>query len=591
MAYLIYDSETFAGDAAKGFVAAHGDLVQQVPGGVVRTTRSRAPEVAVVIGGGSGHYPAFGGLVGPGLAHGAVLGNIFASPSANQVESVARIAEQGRGVLLSYGNYAGDVLQFNAAAARLEDSGIPVRSIPVTDDIYSASAQNLQKRRGIAGDLVVFKIAGAAAAAGQDLDGVAAAANRANDSIRSLGVAFTGCTLPGAKEPLFQVPRGRMAIGLGIHGEPGIEETDIPTAAGLAELLVGKLLADAPRGNDTKHRRVIAILNGLGAFKYEEMFAVFAEVKSLLTSKGLDIADAKVGEFCTSFEMSGVSLTLFWPDEELEELWFAPADSAAYIQGQVDPSLRAAVVDANNLSSPGGDDVLAIVPGSEQSRAFAPAAVEALTTLSRTIDDHADELGRIDAVAGDGDHGLGMQRGAHAAMAAGQEAASSGAGVGTVLRTAADAWTDAAGGTSGALWSLILRSVANALGDTDAPSPGAIRRGAADACAQVVGQGGAHEGDKTMVDALSPFAATLCANPVEAIGASWHEAARAAREGAENTRSMLPRLGRARSHGAKAVGTPDPGAVSFALIVTALTDLMSTDVTDQVKERVPAPQL
>ena len=590
MAYLIYDSETFAGDAAEGFVAVHGDVVQQVPGGVVRTTRGAAPEVAVVIGGGSGHYPAFGGLVGPGLAHGAVLGNIFASPSAHQVESVARIADQGRGVLLSYGNYAGDVLQFNTAAAKLEDSGIAVRSIPVTDDIYSASAQDPAKRRGIAGDLVVFKIAGAAAAAGQDLESVAAAANRANDNIRSLGVAFTGCTLPGAKEPLFQVPRGRMAVGLGIHGEPGLEETDIPTPAGLAELLVGKLLEDAPQGASRQHGRVIAILNGLGAFKYDEMFAVFAQVKKLLTGRGLDIADAKVGEFCTSFEMSGVSLTLFWPDKELEELWFAPADSAAYAQGQVSSSLRSLPIDIHDLSSRADDGLASFVPGTEQSRAIAPTAVEALATLSRTIDEHADELGRIDAVAGDGDHGLGMQRGAHAAVLAGTQAASAGAGVGSVLRTAADAWSDAAGGTSGALWSLILRSIANALGDTDTPTAATIRRGAADACAQVVGQGGAHEGDKTMVDSLSPFAATLCANPAEPIGISWQHAAEAARTGADNTTSMLPQLGRARAHGAKAVGTPDPGAVSFALIVTALTSLMSAHVDNQPKDRVPATQ-
>lgn len=591
MAYLIYDPETFAGDAAEGFVAAHRDLVQQVPGGVVRTTRSDHAEVAIVIGGGSGHYPAFGGLVGPGLAHGAVLGNIFASPSAHQVEGVARIADQGRGVLLSYGNYAGDVLQFNAAAARLEDSGIPVRSIPVTDDISSASAQDVGKRRGIAGDLVVFKVAGAAAASGKDLCAVADLAQRANSRTRSIGVAFTGCSLPGADKPLFQVPKGRMAIGLGIHGEPGLEENDVPTPAGLAELLVGKLFADMPSDCDTGSSPVIAILNGLGAFKYEEMFAVFAQIQRMLTERGVEIADAKIGEFCTSFEMSGVSLTLFWPDEELREMWFAPAESAAYTQGQVDSSSQGLSVDVGKSRIPVDDPLTAVTTGSEQSRAIVPVVLDALSALNRTVDESVDELGRIDSIAGDGDHGLGMQRGAHAALAAGQKAAAVGAGAGTVLKTAADFWSDAAGGTSGALWSLMLRSVAQAIGDTNAPTPEAIRRGVAAAHAQVVAQGGAHEGDKTMVDALAPFAITLCANPSEDIVTAWQQAAAAATTGAQETAAMMPRLGRARSHGAKAVGTPDPGAVSFALIVTALSDVLREHSTTISKEQVPVPQL
>lgn len=579
MAFLEHDPEAFAAAAAAGFVAAHGDLVQQVPGGVVRTTRSGTDEVAVVIGGGSGHFPAFGGLVGPGLAHGAVLGNIFASPSAHQVADVARCAEQGRGVLLGYGNYAGDVLQFSAGAARLRQNGIPVRSVAVTDDISSAPPEEASKRRGIAGDLVVFKIAGAAAAAGHDLDTVARVADAANAATRSLGVAFSGCTLPGADQPLFRVPEGRMSIGLGIHGEPGLEDVDVPTARGLAELLVGRLLEEVPGGGSPQGRRVIAILNGLGAFKYEELYVVFDEVRRGLAGRGLQLVDAKVGEFCTSFEMSGLSLTLFWPDEELEALWRAPARSAGYLQGSpTDGALRA--VDLSDRASrepdgPGSD----LPEAAEQSRAYVPLIRRALETLSRTVDEHADELGRIDAVAGDGDHGLGMQRGAHAALAAARSAGDAGAGAGTTLRRAADAWADEAGGTSGALWGLILGSVADAIGNATAPTAEAVRRGARDACARVMAQGGAHEGDKTLVDALAPFAATLDRDPAIPLDVAWTRAAEAARQGADGTAAMLPTLGRARTHGAKSVGTPDPGAVSFALIVTALGDLTAIPTT------------
>ena len=249
MTRLFNEPAAFADEMIEGFAASHGRWVKRVSGGVVRNTKSTPDTVALVIGGGSGHYPAFAGLVGQGLAHGAAMGNLFASPSAQQVYNVAKAANNGGGVLLGYGNYAGDVLHFNQAQDRLRKEGIDCRSIAVTDDVSSAPLTERAKRRGIAGDLTVFKVAAAAAEAGYSMDDVVAIAERANDRTRSFGVAFTGCTLPGADHPLFSVPEGRMAVGMGIHGEPGIGETDIPTADGLAELLVAKLLTEIPDGS------------------------------------------------------------------------------------------------------------------------------------------------------------------------------------------------------------------------------------------------------------------------------------------------------------------------------------------------------
>ena len=248
MTRLFNEPAAFADEMIEGFVASHGRWVRRVSGGVARSTQSTADTVALVIGGGSGHYPAFAGLVGQGLAHGAAMGNLFASPSAQQVYSVAKAANNGAGVLLGYGNYAGDVLHFTQAQERLRREGIDCRSIAVTDDVSSAPLEERAKRRGIAGDLTVFKVAAAAAEAGYSMDATVEIAERANDRTRSFGVAFTGCTLPGAETPLFTVPEGRMAVGMGIHGEPGIDETDIPTADELAELLVGKLLTEVPEG-------------------------------------------------------------------------------------------------------------------------------------------------------------------------------------------------------------------------------------------------------------------------------------------------------------------------------------------------------
>src|SRR3954462_189758 len=337
MTRLFNDPDDFLDELTEGFVAASGRWVRAVSGGVVRSTRSPEPTVAIVIGGGSGHYPAFAGLVGPGLAHGAAMGNLFASPSTQRAYSVAKEADQGRGVLFSYGNYAGDVLNFDAAQDQLRAEGIDCRTVLVTDDIWSAKPEEVEKRRGIAGDLTVFKIAGAAAEEGADLDEVERVARLTNDRTRSFGVAFDGCTLPGKSEPLFTVPKGRMAVGLGIHGEPGIDETDVPTADELAELFVSRLLQEVPAGVEVSGARVVPILNGLGSVKYEELFVVYRAVDRLLREAGVEVVDPEVGEFCTSFDMAGCSLTLLWLGNEeggeLERLWAAPGGTPPFRPG------------------------------------------------------------------------------------------------------------------------------------------------------------------------------------------------------------------------------------------------------------------
>src|SRR5690606_20755834 len=244
MTYLINTATEFATDALRGFVAAHPQYVSAVHGGVVRSTETPAGQPALVIGGGSGHYPAFAGWVGPGIGHGAPCGNIFSSPSSSQVYSVARNAENGGGVILGFGNYAGDVLHFGAAAEKLRAEGVDVRIIKVSDDIISNAPENHRDRRGIAGDLPVFKIAGAAIEAGADIDEAERIAWKANGATRSFGVAFDGPTLPGAEEALFHVPEGQMGVGLGIHGEPGVRDEPIGTADEIAQMLVEGVLAE-----------------------------------------------------------------------------------------------------------------------------------------------------------------------------------------------------------------------------------------------------------------------------------------------------------------------------------------------------------
>ncbi|MEV5517650.1 dihydroxyacetone kinase family protein [Streptomyces flaveolus] len=568
MTRLFNDPAAFADEALEGFAAAHRRWVRPVTGGVVRATATPAGQVAVVIGGGSGHYPAFSGLVGRGMAHGAAVGNVFASPSAQQIRSVARAAHGGAGVLLMYGNYAGDVLHFGQAAERLAADGIDARTFAVADDISSAGPDEAAERRGIAGDLPVFKAAAVAAEQGLPLDEVLRVAERAGARTRSFGIAFSGCTLPGADHPLFTVPEARMAVGLGIHGEPGIGEEALPTADEAARLLVATLLKELPADVGTPAgQRAAVILNGLGSVKYEELFVVYRKVAALLEEAGVEIVDPEVGELVTSFDMAGVSLTLTWLDDRLEELWRAPADTPAYRKG----ALGEAVPDDRDLVAEDLPDT-AVAPASDASRNAAGTVLAALDAVAGTVDAHVDELGRIDAVAGDGDHGIGMQRGSTAARRAATDATGLGAGAGTVLNRAADAWADKAGGTSGALWGTILRSIGTALGDQDAPDAARVAAGVTEASAAVRRLGGAEVGDKTMVDVLVPFADTLARAVSEglALTEAWDRAADRAAEAAAATAGLLPRKGRARPHAEKSLGTPDAGAHSLALITRAV---------------------
>lgn len=240
MTHISDNPSEFKDDMLAGLTSAYGRYLTKVPGasGVMRAEGPREGKVSVVIGGGSGHYPAFAGVVGAGLADGAVVGDIFTSPSAGQVYRVGKALDGRAGVLFSFGNYAGDVMNFGEAQRRLRDEGVDCRTVLVTDDIASATVEEEVKRRGIAGDFTVFKIAGAAADEGRPVDEVERLARLANARTRSFGVAFGGCTFPGQREPLFTVDPDRMELGLGIHGEPGIRSVERLTARDLASALL-----------------------------------------------------------------------------------------------------------------------------------------------------------------------------------------------------------------------------------------------------------------------------------------------------------------------------------------------------------------
>jgi dihydroxyacetone kinase len=569
MTRLVNNPAIFTEQMLEGFCALYPQYVSHVSGGVVRSTPSTPGKVAVVIGGGSGHYPAFCGTVGEGFADGAVVGNIFTSPSAQDAYNVGKAAESGGGILFITGNYAGDVLNFNQAQTNLISEGYSVKNFYVTDDVASAPFEEASKRRGIAGDFIVFKIASAAAELGFSLDEVERLAIKANGFTRTLGVGFDGCTLPGATSPLFTVPKGKMGLGLGIHGEPGISEDNLPTAHELAEILVAGALNEL---ESNPINRIAVILNGLGSTKYEELFVTWRSVSTILNNKGYQIVEPEVGELVTSLDMAGCSLSILLLDDELEKLWCAPCETPAYKKGILNTSSKVTSAlrqrEISEEKSPAR-----IFESSSVSRAYAVRAFDILKEVSRNISESESELGRIDAVAGDGDHGRGMVKGLTSAVVAAENALRRDVGLGTFFIEAGKSWAAKAGGTSGVLWGSALIKIGNSIDDlsstyTDEDFLSAISSG----INEIKTLGKAEFRDKTMLDAMIPFLYTLTheIRAGKTFIQAWNVASKDAHSAALATADLTPKIGRARPLAAKSVGTPDAGATSFALIVQVI---------------------
>ena len=287
--------------------------------------------VGVVTGGGSGHEPAFVGYVGPGLVDAVAVGEVFASPTAKSFHAAFRAADRGHGVACLYGNYAGDNMNVKMAVKLAAKDGIEVRTVVANDDVASAGPDERGNRRGVAGEILMWKVGGARAAEGGTLDEVVAAAQHAIDSTRSIGIGLSACTIPAAGKPNFTIPDGRMEVGIGHHGEPGVAVMPTARASAMAALMVDRILDDLPAAAGD---RVTALVSGLGATPLMELYLLYGHVDALLRARDLAPARRLVGNYFTSLEMMGVSLTLMRMDAELERLMAAPARSVALTLGE-----------------------------------------------------------------------------------------------------------------------------------------------------------------------------------------------------------------------------------------------------------------
>jgi phosphoenolpyruvate---glycerone phosphotransferase subunit DhaK len=330
---IINDPFAVVDEMLEGIMLAHPDklrLVGEDKRAIVRADAPLPGKVGIATGGGSGHLPVFMGYVGKGLVDGASIGNVFSSPTVDQMLETTRAVSAGQGVLYLFGNYSGDVMNFGMAAEMAEMEDIKVETVLAADDVASAPKGQESRRRGVAGIFFVYKLAGAKAEQLAPLAEVKRIAEKAVANTRSMGVALTSCTVPAAGRPTFTIGDDEMEIGMGIHGEPGVRRGKLEPADQIAETLLNTILADMPLESGAE---VSVLVNGLGATPQEELYIVYRKVHALLAEKGVTIHRPYVGEYATSMEMAGCSVSVLKLDDELKALLDAPAETPFFHQG------------------------------------------------------------------------------------------------------------------------------------------------------------------------------------------------------------------------------------------------------------------
>lgn len=330
MQRILNNPDDIVDEMLEGFLAAHGDIVEASGNKrVIKAKNIPEGKVGVITGGGSGHKPAFVGYVGENMCDAAAVGEICSSPTAAAFLDAAKTADQGRGVACLYGNYSGDNMNVKMAVKMAAKEDITVKTVIANDDVASAPKDQREKRRGVAGEVFMWKAGGAKAAKGASLDEVIAAAQKAIDHTRSVGIGLTPCTLPAVGHPNFEIQDGTMEVGIGHHGEPGIEVVPLESAAQMAKRMMDVVLPDYPF---TEGDEVAVLVSGLGATPVMELYVLYRELKKLFLEKRIEIYKAYVGNYFTSLEMSGATLTVMKLDDELKELLDMPAYTMGFKQ-------------------------------------------------------------------------------------------------------------------------------------------------------------------------------------------------------------------------------------------------------------------
>ena len=570
--------EDFVLEMCNGIVQAHPELVLNKKFKIITRKHKNPNKVSLISGGGSGHEPAHAGFVGKGMLDAAVCGDVFASPSQIQVYQAIKETAGDKGTLLIIKNYSGDMMNFKNAAYLASEDGIEVEYVRVDDDIAVKDSLYTVGRRGVAGTVFVHKIAGAASERGMNLADIKTVAEKTIANVKSIGFAMTSCTVPAKGTPTFELGKDEMEYGVGIHGEPGIQREKLVSSKELAERMIDALFEELL----VKKGDVAALLvNGFGATPMQELYILNNNVTAILDKKGILVKRVFVGNYMTSIDMAGASLSILKLDAELEELLSEESDTPALkIVGATEPIIYTPIekkAKENSGTSYRVETDAAYATLSKGKITFSNM-VYIIDRMSQCIIENEVLFCELDSYAGDGDFGMSVAKGFKQLKAEWKELVRDHCTIGEFLDACSLIIMEHCGGASGPIWGSAFRAAGKNVGNKTeiTASEFAQMLQAAVKGIQATGERsfgrGAIVGDKTLMDALIPCTDMwiTCAQSDVQMKEIFVRAAKAAVEGAKKTEKIVARMGRASTVGNRSLGYPDAGAYGLGVIFTDL---------------------
>ncbi|PWJ50416.1 dihydroxyacetone kinase subunit DhaK [Faecalicatena contorta] len=583
MKKIINKPETIVMEMCNGIAMAHPKLEFIQKYKVIKKREINKNKVSLISGGGSGHEPAHAGFIGKGMLDAAVCGDVFASPSQIQVYQAIKETASDRGTLLIIKNYSGDMMNFKNAAYLAEEDGIQVDYVKVEDDIAVQDSLYTVGRRGVAGTVLVHKIAGAAAEQGKSLQEVKEVAQKAAQNVRSIGFAFSSCTVPAKGTPTFEIGEDEMEYGVGIHGEPGRKREKAITADALAERMVTSLLEDL-KLDESPEEEIALLVNGFGGTPLQELYLLNNAVTRELSQKDMKINRTFVGNYMTSIDMLGASVSIMKLDGELKELLSCKSDAPAFrVDGPVEK------VQYVNLPAMSEEpEEVSFKVETEESYAVVQDSKISLNNMIYIVDKMGECIIKnevpfceLDSHAGDGDFGMSVAKGFKQLKREWKEIIERNTqSIGSFLDACSLVIMQYCGGASGPIWGSAFRAAAKSAGDKKELSIKEFTEMLQGAVAGIQSTGersfgrGAVAGDKTLIDALVPCADSWAesAGRGDDVKTAFTKAAKAAVDGAKATEDILARMGRAGTVGERSLGYPDAGAFALGVIFTEISE-------------------
>lgn len=585
MKKIINKPETVVMEMCNGIAMAHPELEFLKKYKVIKKKNINKNKVSLISGGGSGHEPAHAGFVGKGMLDAAVCGDVFASPSQIQIYNAIKETASNKGTLLIIKNYSGDIMNFRNAAHLAIEDGLIVDYIKVDDDIAVEDSLYTVGRRGVAGTVLVHKIAGAAAELGMSLHEVKEVAQKAANNVRSLGFALTSCTVPAKGTPTFQLEEDEIEFGVGIHGEPGVRREKISSADELAKKMVNDILADM-KIEDSNEEEIALMINGFGGTPLQELYLLNNSVIRELAKRNIKICTAFVGNYMTSIDMAGASVSIMKLDNELKHLLSQVSEAPGFkVSGAFVPVEYTDIYEDENNT----DDLNVCFEvqtnkdfsNIEDYRFTLENMIYVVDKMSEIIIKNEVPFCELDSYAGDGDFGMSVAKGFKQLKREWANILSiEDLTIGKFLNECSMVIMEYCGGASGPIWGSAFRAAGRYVGDKDeltvlnfANMMDAAVNGVQATGERSFGRG-AGVGDKTLIDALVPCANSweLSVKENDTFKEAFEKAARKAVEGAESTKEIVARMGRAGTVGERSLGYPDAGAHALGVIFTEISN-------------------